>query len=157
MSCPSLSWNGVIWSVPHKVIWLKKKDNLCKAQGALVWHRVRADTRQPLRPWWAVPFWPILFRNSEALTYPPLSFSAWWSAQRPPSPPWYQTKGYFKGTVWGIQNKHWSTGKHFNGFLTKISVWFQLPKEANHWYIPIWVFSYTKFSLTCKFCSSLIA
>ena len=97
------------------------------------------------------------FRNSDALTYPLLSFSAWWSAQRPPRPPWYQAKGCFKGTIRGIQNKHWSKGKHLNGFLTKIPVWFQLPKEASHWYIPIWVFSYTKFSLPCKFCSSLIA
>ena len=66
-------------------------------------------------------------------------------------------QGCFTGTIQGIQNKHWSKGKHVNGFLTKIPVWFQLPKEASHWYIPIWVFSYTKFSLTCKFCSSLIA
>ena len=87
------------------------------------------------------------FRNSDALTYPLLSFSAWWSAQRPPRPPWYQAKGCFKGTIRGIQNKHWSKGKHLNGFLTKIPVWFQLPKEASHWSIPIWVFSYTKFSL----------
>lgn len=75
---------------------------------------------QSFWPWQAGPFWPV-FQKTHGLSFLGPS-SEPWTALRSPSPSEYQTMGCLKGSIQGIQPKHWSKEKHLNGFVPKSSM-----------------------------------